>query len=236
MKFILAGTPRSGSTWLQTMLCTVPGLHCGGELLGYPNLYSPQFTDPLSGLMEFWSLTKIFRSVGFRFFYWQSNYAVINTALKSLISSNDLKVIFLWRQNLFELVTSWEIAKSDGVWSVTDDRKNNATRLSKPPEFYESKFFEIENGLKSVRELFIGHQFINITYEELVENPVSQVNKIADFLECPHISEIFSNQRKKETRPPQDIHDNYNELRNHFSKSRWETFFNYEINFGKGLS
>jgi len=225
-RFIVAGTPRSGSTWLQTLLKQMPGVFCTGELLDLPNLKSGGWKRPWPALKKYWEQHAKSRACGFRFFYHSlTMFPQILEAWENIKSDKTIHIIHFSRENLLELVTSWEIAWKDKVWKVTSDKRQNKIKLNLEPEFYKNKFEEIEAGLERLRSDLSDHPTLSLTYEELVVEREKSLHSICNFLGADFNPNARSAHRKKEKRPLPEIHENYKELREYFSDTKYSKWF-----------
>jgi len=110
-RFMMLSEPRTGSTYLYSLLNLHFDVACKGEILS--NLRGPR-EDPtgdvnrvLSGLSP--------PMVGFKTFPEHLIYHGLSVA--ELVRQLDVRwVIVLWRENFLEMYVSYQIAERTGVW------------------------------------------------------------------------------------------------------------------------
>jgi hypothetical protein len=98
-RFLVVGTPRSGSTWLVESLNTHPSLMCQGELLDDPYLKEhPLFRAyPWQHIQAYWAFAKFARKkCGFKLFYFHcfEKYKEHQHIWDKLQADRDIRIIF----------------------------------------------------------------------------------------------------------------------------------------------
>lgn len=222
-KFIILTRSRTGSNLLLSYLNVHPNILAEHELFQRP------VKKPIAKVLRklFRRYPKSIKAVGFKIFYnhplGEDNPYLWNT----LINMRDLHVIHLKRRNILRTLLSLKLALQSEKW-VKYHSDSNDSITNKTVSF---DFDSLEAGFTQTRqweikgdEMFKDHPIITIYYEELVENPEETVSKVTDFLGLPpcHTSTYLVRQNPEKT---SDLIDNYEELKDRFSGSPWESFF-----------
>ena len=110
-RFIILSEPRTGSTYLYSLLNCHAHVSCEGELLNH--VYGPR-DDPIGDVNR--RLSDLSQPVvGFKIFPEDLLYHQLS--LIELVRRLDVKwVIVLWRENFLEMYVSLRIAQRTGVW------------------------------------------------------------------------------------------------------------------------
>jgi LPS sulfotransferase NodH len=229
-RFVIAGTPRSGTTWLVSALNAHPDVFCAGELLDDPHLAdNPRFAaDPWAGL------PKVFESslgnkaaVGFKIFYFHCwDYHKEHAAIwDRLRDDTDLRVIHFTRTNLLRLVLSWEMARKTDRWALGagDAPIVDAPRCMLPVPELLRKFSEVETGLERMRDVFQRHHQFSLTYETLFADTERAMGEVEAFIGVQRRF-VRGAQRKQETRTLREAIANYDEVAAALSATRYAHF------------
>lgn len=228
-RFVIAGTPRSGTTWLSSALNTHPEIHCAGELLDDPHLHDhPDFAaDPWAGLQELFNEPPRGKSVvGFKLFYFHcwDYYQEHRGIWDTLSAERDLRTIFLTRDNLLRLVLSWETARQSGQWVLEKDAPSAEVKpcTLEPPQLMR-RFDEIQNGIRRLRAFFANHPSVSLTYEDLFDEPNRSLSEIQALLGVTS-RRLSGSQQKQETRTLRQAIANYDEVAAHLRGTPFARF------------
>ena len=229
-RFLIAGTPRSGSNWLVSALNSHPMISCASELLDDPFLsQTPLFAaDPWQGLQSFWQQHgETSSAVGFKLFYfhcwdYHKEHRIIWDRLEA---DRNIRVVFLTRVNLLRLVLSWTTARLTRQWKL----EHGAEAVTPPPVAFEphvllETFRSIEEGLVRLDDCFSSHPQLRIEYEQLFDARSDELASLQDFLSVPRQT-LHAGLRPQETRPLDRAILNFDSLRREFEGSPYERFF-----------
>ena len=230
-RFLIVGTPRSGSHWLISALSGHPDILCGQEeLLDDPYLrdHADFAADPWGGLEELWRRGReAQKTVGFKVFYFQcwDYYQEKRHLWYRLGDEKDIAVVFLIRENLLKLALSWKKARLTKQWSIKDPSR----RIEVPPVEFDpaelrQMFEHIQAGLARIETFFRGHAQLSVTYEHLFEDPESCLNAIQGFLGVSRLP-LVGTFVQQETKPPHVAIRNFAALRRSFVKTEYAAFF-----------
>ncbi|HXQ24185.1 MAG TPA: hypothetical protein VN812_21060 [Candidatus Acidoferrales bacterium] len=229
-RFVLAGTPRSGSNWLISALRGHPDIVCEGEVLDDPYLKDhPEFAADLPrGLANLWQPARSGqRAVGFKLFYFHcwDYYQEKRGIWSTLRDDKDIRIVLLTRNNLLALALSWKKARLTGQWLIRERPVGEATQpLELDPAELWQMFEHIEAGMRRMDQIFLGHPQLRVTYEVFFGDPVSHLNDIQDFLGVarrPLRAELL----KQETAPLHHAIRNFAALKQAFADTRFSHFF-----------
>jgi LPS sulfotransferase NodH len=242
-KFIILSMPRSGSNYLAYLLNSHPHITCFGEIFDKRTVQGKPANEWIqryryirafrNRLPLFFLKTLIFHpypeeicAVGFRYFYRQAQDR--SSVLKYLLSLKSLKVIHLVRRNMLANLTSFRIAMKTKVWNSLDKetQMSSVKPLQVTLSFEEClKHFEESSRFHSrFQELFRNFSNKVIYYEDLASNRKVEVSKVTDLLELEQ-KPLSCNLKKQNTRPLEELIDNYGDLKRQFAGSQWSSFF-----------
>ncbi len=232
-RFLIAGTPRSGTNWLVTELDAHPEIFCGWEILDEPEfMEAPAFAGhPWEGLQAFYSASREGKkAAGFKLMYFHCwiNYPEHRQIWDKLEADTDIRIIFLTRQNLLRLMVSWETAKQTSQWAVKPGEKalGKALPCVLDPTLLLQSFADIEEGFGRMRSVFAAHPHIDLTYEQLVTANGPCQLAVHHFL---GVTPAFQQGRtlKQETRTLREAIRNYDQVAETLAGTRYEWFLTH---------
>lgn len=219
--FIVLSRSRTGTNLLLSYLNSHPNIRAEGELFrrlngrSYKSILSKTFSK-----QPFYIQAK-----GFKIFYYHPLDDSSSHIWKDLNNLASLSVIHMKRRNIFRTLISRKIAGSQNVWKATS---SNDLRMNKSIMFSVE---ELEHGFKQTRkwerggdELFRNHPVLSVYYEDLVEDVEGTFAEITNFLGVRCIKPK-TKMLKQNPETQIDLVTNYSELRQVFSGTKWESFF-----------
>lgn len=243
--YILLASPRTGSNLLNNLLNSHLNILAYGELFdrplcclapGWPLSATKRLLiSKLRDLFPFFFINqfilkprgRLISCVGFKLFY--SHVIANQKIIKRLLNSTEFKIIHLQRKNFFNSLVSYEVAKRTNIWVAKTrpalDNANKIFPITIDPiscrGFFEKKELDRSNALK----FFKNMPLFDIYYEDLVKDQDQSIKKICCFLGVPLVP-LKTETQKIIIRPNEDIVENYDELKNFFSGTKWSRFFN----------
>jgi hypothetical protein len=170
-------------------------------------------------------------AVGFKMFYLHARgNANLSRAWDYLIENKDIHVVHLSRANLLECWVSLTIASITKEWGWQKGAPGPRTILPPfklDPVECENYFNQTLAHRQWAAERFKNHPAIKIEYEaDIVRRFQETMDKLHDFLEIPRgqAEKILEKQAK---RKPREQIINYEELKEHFRNTLYESFFEY---------
>jgi LPS sulfotransferase NodH len=239
-KFILLAHQRSGSELVISSLREHPQVVAFGELFvfrrigfnieGYDNhsevLHQARKLFPVEFLNRFIfsSYLEKKRAVGFKLFPNQLDNHHFRCVWDWIKQNRDIAVICLSRQNHLAAYTSLLIARKTGVYGITDESQRPSITVTINKEKCLSEFRKRDILKAAARKKISNHRVMDITYEELNEDPISTILQIQEFLGIDKVQpEIVT--IKKELRPLSEVIANYHEIRQQFAGTIWAHYF-----------
>lgn len=236
-KFILLSEVRTGGTMLSEALAAHPQIRMLGEIFDVgPSDYWKKVRRPMVARLYPWEsdvtptsnlvplLNLLLTEYDGFLLHRQDQIAADNPAWAYLASRTSLKIIHLYRENLFMQFFSERLALLTNVWHLEPgmERPKWPTFRIDPDECFNSMrerwaFFEWS------RYLFQDHPAITIRYEDIDRHPSAIFAYCQGFLEVP-MKELPVNYRKLFNGSPAEVVSNYEELKARFRGTEFERF------------
>jgi LPS sulfotransferase NodH len=226
IKFIILSRARTGSTLLQLMLNAHPAIHAKSEI--FTRLYGSPVQTVLNDI--FAPHPARVKAVGFKIFY---NHPVDDDSgrvWETLKKMEDLKVIHLKRKNMLRSLISEKIARKTNVWGIkkNDNRiRTQRKTVTLTVEDMEQTFQQVKEWEKKYQRMFQAHPMIDVHYEDLIDNPEMEFQKITRFLGVDFIVPEIKLRRQN----PESVFnlvENYGFLKKHFTGTQWQGYFEDE--------
>lgn len=217
-KFIIITRSRTGSNHLVSSLDSHPDILCYGERFRNLNGKSIKFVwDDIFGK----SIRKI-AYIGFKLMYYHPLDSGSRELWDFIQNDKEIKIIHLKRKNMLRTIISRKIAAQTGVWKQNDNNgisiDNRKISLNKTECFEE--FNKIKNWEKEADELFLNHEMISITYEDLNVNKEMILKRVLEFLKLDYVP-LKSNLKKQNKESIESLLSNYNEVYNFLINTKW---------------
>ncbi len=248
-RFIIVAGARSGTNMLAHALLAHPQVVPFREIFhGHPQNIEfgvPGFqhlkrnkrvvemrnNDPVGFINRyiFRSYPKQVRAVGFKLMYKQAcsgNQADLRAFLKK---DKSIRVIHLKRRDYLAKVLSAQLAHVRKTWthSVATNAKNvppEPDQFELPFEFCQERFEQIAQLAEHHEEFFSDHPVLEIYYEDLSDDFTGVMGQVESFLGVDSLP-LSARTKKLAVKNPSEILTNYNELKERFKGTRWESFF-----------
>ncbi len=246
--FIIAGMPRSGSTFLLTTIQQHPAILAYGELFhpaigersrthairrdGAALYFDAESADPVDFLKRWvWIDGNAgFGAIGFKIFAEYVRAKSTDRLLERLKEEiSGLRVLHIRRTNYFDVYISRIVASKTERWikwpgddSSSDEIRN--VRLVISQEAAESFFRAMARADAYIEKLFHGESYLRVDYKELSQNTQEQANAVFDFLQVDK-TPVAPAILKQITARKEDVVVNYRDLWRHFAGTPYESFF-----------
>lgn len=224
-RFVVLTRDRTGSNMLIQSLNSHPNISADYEIFA-----------KLSGRTEKSILDKSFgkqpfyiKAKGFKIFYYHPQDASGSSIWDMLCSIEGLHVIHLKRRNILHALVSSKVAYTTGVYGVRSD-KERAKYLRKisPVRFSAEnlgvEFRQTENWEQAGDTRFRDHPILDVYYEDLVARFNQEFRRVTEFLGVEYRTPK-TDFKKQRTSSMREIVANYDELKDEFSGTEWERFF-----------
>jgi len=240
LKFIILAHARSGSSLVIRSLSRHDQVVGFGELFvrerigfnveGYDNFsvrllkarkkYPIQFLDRY--IFSAYQDKKL--AVGFKLFPDQLDNKHYRCVWDWINQNQDLAIVLLSRQNRLATYTSLRVAIQTGVFGISEKSQRLNTKVTIDADDLLAEFRKRERYEVDVKERTANHRVLEMTYEELSEDPRARIQDIQRFLGLdpldPSIQFI-----KQEVRPLREVINNYYELKERFANTKWKSYF-----------
>ena len=151
--------------------------------------------------------------------YWQ-----IFPELWEKVNKENLKFIFLYRENLLEQYVSILIAKQTKVHFTYDEKYQNNLKLSLDFKKTENFFIKMNNQNDFYKKFALSKNSYLISYETLCSEFQNSMLNLQSFLNLKKIN-INPVTKKLIKQPMCDVVINYKELKKYFRNTKWSEFF-----------
>lgn len=210
-KFIILSSGRCGSTLLHTYLNSNPNILSKGEIL--QRLYDgdkPNAPKEIASIVFPVHGSNI-KAVGLKLFYDYREMDNFKNAFEALANDRSIKVIHLVRENKLEQFVSYKRAWRDLEWSANPRNRDYVTKVKVDIHEYSNFVNENEIQRKMALEMFEGHEFIDLTYEELTNSGQRCLLRIQEFLGVK-VSPLFTALEKQNDKPLKEVVENWEEV------------------------
>lgn len=239
-KYVIVCLPRTGSNLLRSLINSHSNAIAFGEIfrfeenIGWDLRYYPQIKwlnkkkneKPWEFLnREIFNrhFLKI-KAVGFKLFYHHARNDKQKKVWDFIRNSEDIRIIHLRRENYLRRFISYKRAKDSGRWVKLkkDEIDDYSTELTFEECF---NFFEHTDAEeKNIEKFFSGKNVLTITYKNLVSDTKKEIDSVFGYLGLPS-EKVESETYKQIERPLSESITNYYKLKDKFSKSKWQIFF-----------
>ena len=239
-RFIILGRSRSGSNFLRGLLNAHSRIIVLGELFqnqasigwAYPGymqnrqLLSLFRKEPVRFLESkvFKRFPKPIKAVGFKIFYYHAQNNDWIPVWDYLIRQNGLKVIHIKRNNILRTHLSRKLAALTDTWIDTTGGKDNHQGITLEYEECLRDFVQTREWEQAHDRNFSDHEILQITYEDLAHDYAREMARLQDFLGVTP-EEVKPQTFKQSSRLLSQSIVNYDELKERFSGTSWESFF-----------
>ena len=180
IKFAILCSPRSGSTWLHTLLNSHPHILSHGEILREYHEKNKTELPPLSSLV-FHPHHSSIRAVGLKIFYEYERDPAYKKSVQELITDPTIQIIHLVRNDKQAQFESLLRAQKSQQWSSGKAVKKPTPVAIHPDELdhYQNEQAQAE---KKISRLLRDHSMLTIHYETLRDDQHNTCRMILDFL------------------------------------------------------
>lgn len=204
--FLIAGLPRSGTTLLHTYLNTHPNIHSQGEIHLKALLQPEKIFKPYGQHIH---------AAGAKLMLPYQDVQTNIDLLKQLLQQfPELKVIFIQRENLLHWYISLQIALKTSQWSQSGNKATTSLtdkQLFIPTDKLLSQLQQAEESIKIYQTVFKKVSLLELSYENLSQNPQDILPEIQDFIGVQP-SPLLSLLQKQNPEPLSELILNYEEV------------------------
>ena len=238
-RYIILGRSRTGSNFLRGLMNTHPQIISFGEIFmnfdkgwglpAYPRTQKWDLllkNDPVRFLEE-----KIFikapgnvRAVGFKIFYYHAKNPEWQSVWSYLLAQKNIKVIHLKRRNILKTHLSLQRAERSRQWVDKRETNDKHEPITLHYDDCAKAFAETRDMEQEYGAMFSDHDCMDVYYEDLAKNTSVEMARVQAFLGVDQ--EKLEPLTYKQTKAPiAQLIANYSELKQQFSDSPWQEFF-----------
>ncbi len=240
-KFIILGRSRTGSNFLRGFLKNHPQVISLGEIFRETDRIefdSPYFfatnkimaayqSDPVDFLKN--QVFRKFRSeiaaVGFKLFYYHASMPPFQKIWEYITNDETIHILHIKRNNMLATHVSRVQADQNNRWvNITGKKEKQSPVVIDPLECQED-FETTAQWEEEADQRFKNHPMMHISYEDLVANMGGIMQRTQEFLGLEY-EELTPQTYKQSALTLAQSISNYPDLKEYFSGSRWESFFN----------
>lgn len=222
-KFVVLGHARTGSNYLLGGIKNSASVRMHHEeFAGHKREIGQGFDEILSRLFS--PEVKQIKAVGFKLFY----YHLTEDEWEKLMSDADIAFIHLTRRNYLRTIVSLDIAFKTKQWGLSADRRQEQKpkTITLDPATLVARIEEIKRYEEVARERLQGRQVLELVYEELVENPTQEFERIGGFLGIKGVSDRDISYVKQNPEPLENLIINYDEVYALLVETKFAAFLN----------
>jgi LPS sulfotransferase NodH len=237
-RFLIVGLPRSGTTYLMTLLNSHRGIYCSGEQFN-PNAivgigssqrrYSEVLArdrTPLIFMQQFFERAKArdVARVGFKYMIGH-NIRI----LQKLAEYPDIELIYVWRENRLAQISSLIKAAQSKRWAQTRPDAHIHKKITVDPRRISQRWHEFAtfDHLFSCWLDTLPHRRITLEYRALFAPGFAQ--RISDFLELPADPKMKSPLVKQNPNAILERFENPGVIQHHFRQIGYEHWLEPEL-------
>lgn len=204
-RFIILCDPRTGSTWLHTLLNSSPKIMSYGEILTEK--------DMSLGLEQtIWKPHHhSIKAVGCKIFYEQLITPAFEHIFKEIKNSPHIKIIDLTRENKIETFVSLKIAEQTDAWSVGAKHAKSRQSVYINEEELEEYMARQERNKTYILDEVKKRDLYSVVYEKLSHKTDIILAEVQSFLGVKP-RRLFSLLKKQNPEPLQELVLNYEEI------------------------
>lgn len=220
--FIVLTRSRTGSNLLLSFLNGHPNVFCEGEIFARLD-----GADPLVRLRgSFGRQPRHIHAKGFKIFYYHPLDADAAEFWKALERRTEIRVIHLTRENILRTLLSRKIAGIRGSWTGTrfDPADPENKCVTATAEELADGFLQTRAWEDAASARFAAHPNLRVSYEDLVRNPQDCYLKLCRFLGVSP-GQPRTNLSQQNPESLRELISNYDELKAHFARSQWASYF-----------
>lgn len=166
-KFVILCAPRSGSTWLHTLLNSHPQIVSYGEILRETMEENPNQPPASVNKLVFHPHHASIRAVGLKVFYEYDKEDSFKKSFQEIVNDPSIHIIHLIRKDKAAQFKSLKLAQATQVWS-----SGKPVKHVQPIKVDSTELETYKNNLhyqeQEITALLQHHPLITIRYEDLL--------------------------------------------------------------------
>jgi len=243
--FAILSTQRTGSSMLVRSLDSHPNLLCAGEIFKLndsKNIHHSSFSFTYKRARELKLIksirlfTRVFIKIHLDTFFSSNDNVKVGFKLMldqvqvypyvlKYLTDRNIKIIFLYRENIILQAISYLIAKSTGVWVVDGEKYTH--KMERYEININELFSEVERFDDDKKEIIdLSGRYPNgfaISYEEMTTDFEYFDSKIQAFLLVNRMN-LVRGTKKIALKPLEEIIVNFDEIKSHLEETKYHNY------------
>lgn len=175
-RFVILCHPRTGSTWLHTLLNSSMQIKSYGEVLterkNIKSLEHAIWSDHHPSI----------QAIGCKIFYEQLGEKQFSHVLDELVLNQNIKIIDLYREDTLAAFSSFKVAQRSGVWSRTLSRQNEDSQVLVEEEELSLYVQKLEANRNRMLQKLVNHDVFSLSYEDIFKSQETTLITVQKFL------------------------------------------------------
>lgn len=240
-RFIILGRSRTGSNLLRGLLSSHASVTIFSELFQNREAISwglPYYStsskilkkfqnEPVKFLKEqiFRKVPVSTRAVGFKIFYYHAQEGSWKAVWDYLVDNKDIRVLHIKRQNILRTHLSKVRAEQSGKWANISGKAEEVKPVHLDFDQLVQDFTRTRSMEEAGDELFKEHPILEINYEKLAADYKNEFVHIQDFLSLENWPITPQTYKQAREASLSSAIENYDELKQRFTNTPWQSFF-----------
>lgn len=221
-KFVVLGSPRSGTTMLLSYLNSHPNVKAKGELFRFlrgrssEGLWADAFMTKKVGV----------HAVGFKLLRSHPEDSIDKSVWSRIKGDEKLKILHLRRKNLVRWYVSRLVALQTSCWNTYSRKKVLPLSERKIHVNVAEALASFESELRyheQIERYYSKSQLLKVVYEDLVRSGDQEFSRIFKFLSIPDCR-VRSSTVKINFEPLHDLITNYKEVESRLKNTPYSCF------------
>ena len=219
-RFAILGYARTGSSFLASGLDSSTSTRLYKEIFAEHNRkIGNDFEKILSNIYQ--KQHRSIKTVGFKLFY----YHLTEDEWKKFLRYEDVKIIHITRRNILRTIVSLDIAFKTNKWHTSFFTLRTADKkVSLNAERLVQRIEEILEYEEVAHNRFKDRDIVEIVYENLIDNPKSEFERVRKFLNINSIDPEKITLRKQNPEKLSELIENYEEVSQALAGTKYAHF------------
>ncbi|MCP4100977.1 MAG: sulfotransferase [Lentisphaerae bacterium] len=236
--FFIVSQQRSGTHYLTSLLSSPANTKSFGEVISNNSKYNfysylgklaakdPDSVRPLT-LFKIWQkfthelVTKEKLDHGYAILMYNDIGRLSPVITEKILTSN--RLIHLVRHNILRTHISNQINRSTTKPAHQTEREGILSRITLPTKNLVDELRLRQQQIGEMRERLSSLNCLEVSYEEITQNPDVEAAKIFSFLRLP-VTKVSTNLKRSNPHALDKILENYSEVREHLTRFEMEHF------------
>ena len=207
-RFAIVGYARTGSNFLSSGLESSASTRLHKEIFGAHSREIGKDYEKILGRM-YQKQPRSVKVVGFKLFY----YHLTNDEWEKFLHHDDIKIIHITRKNVLKTILSLDIALKTDQWNTSFIRLKSVEKKTRlETQNLLDRIEEIRAYEEITRSRFKDRDILEITYEDLVRDPMSEFKRVEEYLGINDIDPNRITLRKQNPEKLSVLIENYDEV------------------------